>query len=340
MSSAYGGVLNGVFIIPTGLGCALGGDAAYNPGVKLIAACSDNLIVNPNAVNASDINEIPTNGLYVEGSTIDRFLEGKINLTKVRTYNRILMVANSASAASLNSMNAGIWGLGANINILPLNTPLEMVAHINPDGTAGGTYSGVDELINQVKPLDFDALAIQTPIQCDKATSEYYWQHGGVNPWGGIEAIVSKEISTRLNKPVAHAPVDTPEEFQIFDKFEVKKTMAPEAISNTYMFCVLKGLHKSPGISLDLENCRPNTLTNKDIAFLVSPHGCFGRPHWACYHSGIPIIVVKENTTCFSRGFSYPVGDGIIFVENYLEAAGLIMSMGCGVDYHTVLLDK
>ena len=49
-------------IIPTGLNCALGGDAAYAPGIKLIAACCDKLIVNPNAVNASDINEIPNNG--------------------------------------------------------------------------------------------------------------------------------------------------------------------------------------------------------------------------------------------------------------------------------------
>ena len=77
--------LNGVFIIPTGLECALGGDAAYMPGVKLISECTNNLIVNPNAVNASDINEMPSNALYVEGSTIDRFLEGKLNLRKVKT---------------------------------------------------------------------------------------------------------------------------------------------------------------------------------------------------------------------------------------------------------------
>ena len=72
--------LNGVFIIPTGLGCTLGGDAAFNTGVKLMAECVNNLIINPNSVNASDINEMPSNCLYVEGSTIDRFLQNKLNL--------------------------------------------------------------------------------------------------------------------------------------------------------------------------------------------------------------------------------------------------------------------
>ena len=86
--------LNGIMIIPTGLDCALGGDAAYMPGVKLISNCANNLIINPNAVNASDINELPSNALYVEGSTIDRFLEGKLNLRKTKTFNKILMAVN------------------------------------------------------------------------------------------------------------------------------------------------------------------------------------------------------------------------------------------------------
>ena len=72
--------------------------------------------------------------------------------------------------------------------------------------------------------------------------------------------------------------------------------------------------------------------------FLLTPHGCWGRPHIACQENNIPIIVVKENTTCFSENFSYD-GKKAIFVENYLEAAGLIMAMNSGVDYRTILLN-
>src|SRR5579864_1399762 len=114
--------LNGVFIIPTGLECAFGGDAAFLPGIKLISSCVNDLIVNPNAVNASDINEMPSNCLYVEGSTIDRFLEGNLSLKKIKKYNKILMVVNRpVTPSEINSMNAGIWGLGAEIRMIPLD---------------------------------------------------------------------------------------------------------------------------------------------------------------------------------------------------------------------------
>jgi hypothetical protein len=329
--------LNGVMIIPTGMGCKLGGDAAYTPGVKLIASCTQNLIVNPNSVNASDVNELPGNALYVEGSTIDRFMWGKVNLRKTKTLNRILMVVNTeATPVNLNSMNAGIWGLGADIKILPLKTPLRMRATMQADGTAGGEFSGVDELVDAVQDLDFDALAIQTPIECDPEVSNAYWKNGGVNPWGGIEAIVSKEIAQRINKPLAHAPVDTSwDDRSLYSELVVARSMAPEIISSTYTFCILKGLHRAPRLEFDLQ--AKDCLSNKDIDFLLTPHGCFGRPHWAAQQKGIPIIVVKENTTCFSKDFEYPTTDGVIFVENYLEAAGLIMSMSSGVDYRTVL---
>ena len=253
--------LNGVFIIPTGLGCSLGGDAAFNPGVKLLAACSKNLIVNPNAVNASDINELPNNALYVEGSTIDRFLEGKLSLREVKTHNRILMAVNSPEAAvNTNSMNAGIWGLGAEIQTVALDTPLVMRATLNADGTAGGTCSGVDELVEQLSEYSYDALALHTPIECDHGRGDRYWVNGGVNPWGGMEATVSRLIAEQLNKPVAHAPSRFEQEATdpvvgdaAYANFIVKRSMAPEIISNTYLFCVIKGLHRAPRLELTLD---------------------------------------------------------------------------------------
>lgn len=62
----------GVFIVPTGIGCSIGGHAGdATPAAKLIASCCDTLLVHPNVVNASDINEMTNNMWYVEGSVED-----------------------------------------------------------------------------------------------------------------------------------------------------------------------------------------------------------------------------------------------------------------------------
>ncbi len=60
---------NVVMIVPTGIGAEIGGHAGdAAPTARLLAGACDTLITHPNVVNASDINELPENGLYVEGS--------------------------------------------------------------------------------------------------------------------------------------------------------------------------------------------------------------------------------------------------------------------------------
>lgn len=62
--------------------------------------------------------------------------------------------------------------------------------------------------------------------------------------------------------------------------------------------------------------------------------GCLGEPHEACLARGVPIVVVRENRSVLR---DYEDGDGrFIFVENYLEAAGLAMAMRAGVDPSSV----
>ena len=335
--------LNGVMIIPTGIACALGGDAAYLPGVKLISSCVNKLIVNPNAVNASDINEMPNNCLYTEGSTIDRFLEGIINLKETKTHNKILCVLNKPTEPkNINAINAGIWGLGADITSLELDTPLVLNAFINEDSSAGGEILGWKELVHQVRDLDFDILTILTPINCSQETILKYW-NGEIttNPWGAVESKLSKLVSTALNKQAVHSPtVDFEVEESdglLYNKIVVSKYQAPEMISLTFAFCMFKGAHRAPKIDVD-KDCR--NLSNTDIDFLLTPIDCWGRPHEACFENNIPIIVVRENTTCF-KNFIYPkkTNEKLIFVNNYLEAAGVIMSMTAGVNYKTITLN-
>jgi hypothetical protein len=56
---------------------------------------------------------------------------------------------------------------------------------------------------------------------------------------------------------------------------------------------------------------------------------CWGRPHNACLKVDIPIIIVRDNTT---RDTTYiPDDSRIIYVENYWEAVGVIMSEKAGI---------
>lgn len=317
-----GEIMNVVMIIPTGIGCEIGGHAGdATPAARLLGSVCDKLILHPNVVNASDINEMPE-CLYVEGSLIDRFLEGKIELKEVKS-NRILVVVNSpVKPETVNAVSASRATLGIDARIVELKTPLQMIGEITKEG-AGGKIYGVDELVRQVEQYRFDALAVASEIEVSEEVSEYYWKNGGVNPWGGIEAIASRDIAQQLNKPVAHAPIEPEREREKLASgwydFVCDPRIAPEIISECYLHCVLKGLHKAPRIG--------KGLSVKDIDVMVSPE-CWGRPHEACTKVDMPIIVVRENTTIYKR-VAFP--DNIIFVENYLEAAGVIAAMKEGI---------
>jgi len=314
--------MNIVLIIPTGLGAKIGGHAGDgNPVAKLMASTCDTLITHPNVVNASDINEMTENTLYVEGSILDRFLQGEVELQRVYK-NRILLVVNEITNDVVNSVSAARATIGAEIDILKLHTPLHMVGFIS--GTAVGSATGWKELLNQIEPYKFDALAISTPIKVEKETVEKYLSEGGPNPWGWIEACVSKAIANKINKPVAHSPMDNKDSdvYKVMDNLDspVDPRMSAELVSVSYLHCILKGLHKAPIIG--------KGISVEDVDFMVSPSGIWGTPHEACRKAGIPVIIVEENTTCLTSAVPK---DAVVIVNNYLEAAGYIQSIKAGV---------
>ena len=102
---------NVVFLVPTGINATIGGHAGdAGPVARLLASVCDTLILHPNVVNASDINEMPENALYVEGSVICRLLMGTAGLRRVRS-NRVLVVIDrheeiAYSNAAINAVNA------------------------------------------------------------------------------------------------------------------------------------------------------------------------------------------------------------------------------------------
>lgn len=326
--------MNVVFIIPTGLGCTIGGHAGdATPAAKLIAQTCDKLILHPNVVNASDINEMPANALYVEGSILDEFLRGATDLREV-TGNRVLLAVNKPlKHETMNAVNAAMATVGMHIETVELNIPLVMHGYTE-GGLAMGSYSGVQDLIDQVHDMEldgveFDALGIASPIDVDAGVALDYFMkaESGVNPWGAVEATVSRLIASAVNKPVAHAPVECDatkgdaELMNILYEQTIDPRKAAEVCSSCYIHCVLKGLHTAPRM------CDPGTgIGWSSIGALVTPVGCVGLPHLSCFEKGIPVIGVKENTTGLNER-----DDRIIYVENYLEAAGVIECLDAGI---------
>lgn len=318
--------MNTVLIIPTGLGAKIGGGCGdATPVAKLLASVSNKLITHPNVVNGSDINEMTENTLYVEGSQLNKLLAGNITLKEVRS-NRILVAVNSpVRPETLNAISAARVTLGADIKLVELNTPLKMTTMFDEKtGQAKGNVEGYEELIKQVLDIpDWDALAIASQIDVDKETVLKYVTEGGVNPWGGVEAIASKLIADGINRPIAHSPLETEDYEYLWNlKVEVEPKIAPEMVSMCFLHCILKGLHKAPRIDTN-----DGEISGQDIDVMVSPMGCWGMPHRLCENFGIPIIVVKENTTVLHER----MGDSCIYVDNYLEATGVIQAMKIGV---------
>ena len=145
--------MNVVLIVPTGISCAIGGDCGdAGSTARLIGKCCDKLITHPNVVNASDINEMPDNTWYIEGSILDRFLEGRILLEKP-FINKILVAVNKADYQSMNAVSAARASLGINADVVELYKSLELIAKMkNWHGktVASGEVNGWKELVEQI----------------------------------------------------------------------------------------------------------------------------------------------------------------------------------------------
>ncbi len=206
-------------------------------------------------------------------------------------------MVNKADYQSINAVSAARATIGLDAEILELRAPLRLIARME-HGIAVGDVINWKELVAQVNEHEFDALGIATPITIDNETLAAYWRHGGVNPVGGVEAIATRLIGEALDKPCAHGPVD----YALTGfKEVVDPRIAVEIITENFIHCLLKGLHKASHLSTR------DGLSNRDVDCMVSPYGCFGAPHQACLDAGIPVIVVREN----SPDPFCPVGPGM-----------------------------
>lgn len=334
-----------VSIIPTGVGCEVGGyagDAA--PATRLLAAAVDYLVTNPNAVNSSNFISLDENVLYTEGLAIDLFSKGKANLYLPRG-NRIGLVIESSKSQDIelvyNVVNTvrAVYG----IDILdPVITEGKIGSRCveNGSGAYVGTVDNPEVMFDACEKLlaqGANAIGITTNIQ-DLPHDAYVEHFKGnyPNPMGGVEAIISHSIVNRYGIPAAHAPMINLKELDL-DHPVVDARGAGEMASASGLACVLIGLTRAP--QLERERCRAtlDVLTLDNLLAVVAPSTCLGGiPAICAGEQGVPIIAVEENGTVLEVEANKVGLKNVIQVRNYLEAAGVLTALQKGIAINTI----
>ena len=335
---------NTVLLVPTGIGAEIGGHAGdAMPVAKLLAEACDNLITHPNVVNASDINEIPENAFYVEGSVISRLLMGTVGLQRVRA-NRVLVVIDAHKDkmfvnAAVNAVSAARASYGFLCpRVVQMDPPVKLKSLYTESGRAVGEVENLDYLFQILEEYqdEHDAVAISSVIDVPHSYHQEYFDREGemVNPWGGVEAMLTHAISSLFNVPSAHSPMFESQEIANVDPGIVEPRLAAEAVSITFLQCILKGLQRSPRIIVDESALQhPGVLSASDISCLVIPDGCLGLPTLAALEQGIPVIAVRENRNLMRNDLTaLPwVSGQFHIVENYWEAVGVMSALKAGI---------
>ena len=335
---------NTVFLVPTGVGAEIGGHAGDStPAARVLAEACDKLITHPNVVNASDLNEMPENALYVEGSAITRLMMGTAALQRVRS-NRVLVIMDAHEIEmfandTVNAVSAARATYGFDCaGVVKLNPPLRMTAEFMESGRAAGEINGMERICAVLDENQgaFDAVAIASVIEVDDEYHEGYFHCDGkmINPWGGVEAMLTHAVSMLYEIPAAHSPMLESHKVADFDLGLVEPRLAAEAVSLTFVQCMLKGLHRSPRIVTDPDTMREaGLLTAADVSCLVIPDKCVGLPTLAALQQGIPVIAVRENDNLMQNDLSVlPWAPGQLHVvDNYWEAVGVMTALKAGI---------
>ncbi|MEA2832531.1 MAG: hypothetical protein QOG66_733 [Methylobacteriaceae bacterium] len=333
-----------VLVVPTGVGAHIGGHAGdAGPVARLLASACDRLVTHPNVVNGSDINELPDNALYVEGSVLTRLLMGSAALQPVRSNRVIVLIDDHRSTllanASVNAVNAACATYGFICpKIIRLDPPLTMRAEFNASGRSSGQILGLERLLEVLmsERNTYDAVAISSVIKVPANFHQDYFDLAGemVNPWGGVEALLTHAISSVLDVQSAHSPMFESEEIANVDPGIVEPRMAPEAISLTFLQCILKGLQRAPRvIRTGADSSYPGLISATDLSCLIIPDGCIGLPTLAALEQGIPVIAVRENANLMQNDLQdLPWSPGQLhLVENYWEAVGVMTALKAGI---------
>lgn len=324
-------------IVPTGIGCEVGGFAGdATPATNLLASACDLLLTHPNAVNAAVMYRARPNVLYVEGHALDRFAMGSWALRPVRS-NRIVMVIDQAVADDPQAMirisnAANAARTVAGVDLIGWVATEEALALRLSGGEFGSTHGEIAnpevllEAARKAVSLGAEAIALVARMpEVPEDLAEAYSEGTGPDPIGGLEAVLSHLVVDALMVPCAHAPYEPFEEEGLVDP-----RVAAETIGLTFLPCVLEGLARAPRY-VPASEARLGDLTIDQVDAVVAPEeACGGIPMLVAAERGLPLIAVSSGVAA-SRVTPEQLGIPALTASSYLEAAGLLLALKEGL---------
>ena len=333
-----------LLVIPTGIGCAIGGYAGDGlPAARLLAAASGCLVTHPNVMNGASLYWSDPRIHYVEGSALDRFAAGELALRPVRRQ-RLGLLLDAGIEESLRLRHLQVAegcraSLGLEIGpVVTTDQPLEVSLSRGPSGMSWGRLGQPESLLRageRLKALGATAIAVVSRFPDDDGSEalQAYRQGSGVDGLAGAEAVISHLLSGHLGLPCAHAPALAPLE----PDPRLDPRAAGEELGYTFLACVLVGLSRAPDlVSLGAEQdprvalADPGLLWPGAIGAVVAPAGALGGGAvLACAERGVPLIAVAN--PCLLDVTAGALGLPALAASSYGEAAGLLLALREGI---------
>jgi len=331
-----------LLVIPTGIGCELGGYAGDAlPAARLLAAASGCLITHPNVMNGASLYWSDARIHYVEGSALDRFAEGSLALRPVRRQ-RVGLLLDAGIEPELRCRHLQVADacratLGLEIGpVLCTDVPLAVSLERGASGASWGRLGRPDALLRAGEALraaGATAIAVVARFPEDPESEELaaYRQGSGVDALAGAEAVISHLLTDHLGLPCAHAPALGPLPLNP----ALDPRAAAEEMGTTFLPCVLVGLSRAPDLvpwpcEQPATAADPALLRPEAIGAVVAPAGALGGAAvLACAERGIPVIAVPN--PCVLEVTADRLGLTALHAASYAEAAGLVLALREGI---------
>ena len=329
-----------LLVIPTGIGCELGGYAGDGlPAARLLAAASGSLVTHPNVMNGASLYWSDRRIHYVEGSALDRFAAGGLALRPARRQ-RLGVLLDAGIEPELCHRHLQVVdgcraSLGLEIGpVLRTDDPLEVSLQQGPSGASWGQLGRPDALLRAGEALrqaGATAIAVVARFPDDPASEALAAYRGGsgVDALAGAEAVISHLLTEHLGIPCAHAPALS----SLPLSADLDPRAAGEELGYTFLACVLVGLSRAPDLvprPVAGDWSDPQLLRPELIGAVVAPaHALGGAAVLACAERGVPVIAVHN--PCVLEVNAEALGLEVLQARSYSEAAGLVLALREGI---------
>jgi len=326
-----------LMLVPTGIGCAIGGYAGDAlPSARLLAAASGCLITHPNVMNGASLYWSDSRVHYVEGYGLDRFAVGDWALRPVRRQ-RIGLLLDAGIEPELAQRQIQVAegcraSLGLDIGpVISTDAPLDVTLERGASGASWGRLGCPDALLRagaRLKQAGATAIAVVARFPEDPDSEELaaYRQGSGVDALAGAEAVISHLLVKHLQIPCAHAPALDPLPLDP----QLDPRAAGEELGYTFLACVLVGLSRAPDLVTGQR--QPGDLDAAQLGAVVVPEGALGgEAVMACLERNVPLITVENPSVLSVSADALGLSQGVLHAGSYSEAAGLVLALREGL---------